>query len=56
MKKLPAIPSRREDRKITLPKAAGIPAVLPKCRRAYPGDPTQLHDFPLLVDGRPSVT
>jgi hypothetical protein len=39
---------------IPLPMAAGISR---RCRNAveYPSDATQLHDFPLLVDGRPTA-
>ncbi len=38
---------------VTYAARARPSAVLPKCRRAHPGEPTELHDFPLLVDGRP---
>jgi len=45
----------REDRKIPLPMGAGISAAAAEIPSSALVDPTQLHDFPLLVDGRPTA-
>ena len=45
------------DEKASCPSTGTARIERSRCRRrAHPSDPTQLHDFPLLVDGRPSVT